>query len=150
MARVQHSNIIMKERRRLTFFGLPFTFKVYILTDKKLIYKEGFLNQIEEEILLYRIVDLSKRRSFSQRIFGLGTLTVLASDKTTPKLELINIKHMDEFHAFLSERVEQERLRVRFRSAEVIDSHSGHFHDGGDGSGDDFLYGGDGVGGGMI
>lgn len=127
MARIKNSSIIIKERRRWLFFGLPFTFKTYTLTDKKLVYKEGFFTTSEDEILLYRILDIGKKRTFMQKIFGLGTLSVTSSDKSMPKLDMINIKHISEYHTFLSENIERERLRVRFRSAEVIET--AHDHD---------------------
>ena len=128
MARVKNSNVIMKERRRLGFLGLPWTFTTYTMTDKKLVITEGFFRTEEDEILLYRIVDLGRSRTLWQKMIGVGTVTIHSSDKTLPKLELKNIKHSKEFMTFLSENVEKERERVRFRSAEIIGG-GGHDHD---------------------
>ena len=121
MARNTRSNVIMKERKRWLFFGLPFTFTTYTLTDKKLIIKKGFFNTEEDEILLYRVLDLSKTRSLLQKLVGIGTLDVHSSDKTSPVVQLYNIRHLDDFYNFLSENVEKERLRVKFRAGEIID-----------------------------
>ena len=46
----------------------------------------GFLNLEEEEILLYRVRDLSVKRSLGQRIFGVGSVLVHSSDKSMPHL----------------------------------------------------------------
>ena len=88
---------LMRERKRWLFFGIPWTFTKYILTKKKLIIEMGLFNSTENEILLYRITDMTLKRSFWQKIFGLGTLIVYAHDKTTPTLEIKNIKHIREF-----------------------------------------------------
>lgn len=110
------------ERRRWLLFGLPFTFTTYTLTNKKLLLKEGFLNTRENEILLYRIVDMTLSRSLPQRLFGLGTLTVEAQDKSHPTLSIRNIRHVREFKELLSNAVEEDKLRLRMRQGELIDS----------------------------
>lgn len=112
------------ERRRWLLFGLPFTFTTYTLTNKKLLLKEGFLNTRENEILLYRIVDMTLSRSLPQRLFGLGTLTVEAQDKSHPTLALRNIRHVREFKELLSNAVEEDKIRLRMRQGELIDSHA--------------------------
>lgn len=118
-------NIIIRERSRLLFLGLPFTFKVYTLTDKQLCYKQGFLNTIEEEIQLYRVIDITKKRNIIQRILGLGTIIVYSNDRTDSQLEIKNIAHYDDFYHYLSESVESERIRYRVRPGEVIDGTPG-------------------------
>ncbi|MDR1001823.1 MAG: PH domain-containing protein [Oscillospiraceae bacterium] len=122
MNRVSASNILIKERKRLLFFALPFTFTTYTLTDKVLITKTGFLNTEEDEIRLHRILDLTVKRSFWQRIMGLGNIEVNSSDKTTPFLVIKNIKHTGTYRALLSEVVEKERFRTSTKTAEVIDA----------------------------
>lgn len=118
-------NIIIKERARLLFLGLPFTFKVYTLTDKQLYYKQGFLNVTEEEIQLYRVIDITKKRNLLQRLVGLGTIIVYSNDRTNSQLEIKNIAHHDEFYHYLSEAIESERIRYRVRPGEVIDGTPG-------------------------
>lgn len=115
-------NIIIKERKRWLFFGLPFTFTVYTLTDKMLIIKTGFLNTTEDEVKLYRIVDMTVRRSLFQRMFGLGTLIVNSKDQSSGNFEIKNIKHVKEFRAFLTEYLERDRSARGMRGAEMIDS----------------------------
>ncbi len=120
----EHSNpaFSVSERKRWLFFGLPFTFTVYTLENKKLILKEGFFNSKENEILLYRIVDMTLSRSLIQKLFGLGSLTIEAQDKTHPSLVIKNIKHVRNFKELLSNAVEEDKLRLRMRQGELIDS----------------------------
>lgn len=119
---------LIKERKRVLFFALPLSFTTYTITEKKLLYKTGFLSTNEDEILLYRVQDMGVKRSLGQRIFGLGTIEVHSQDKTMPVLTIKNIKHVNEFRAILSENVEKEKTRRKFRSTEILDS-DGDFSD---------------------
>ncbi len=111
---------IMRERKRWAFFGIPWTFTKYILTEKKLIIEKGFFHQTVNEILLYRVTDMTLDRTLGQRIFGLGTLTVFSHDKTNPNLVIKNIKHTKDFKDALSEAVEKDRIRMKMRRNEII------------------------------
>ena len=111
---------VIKERKRWLFFGLPFTFTKYILDSKSLKLYKGFFTTTEDDILLFRIMDVSIKRTLFQRIFGLGTMLILSSDKTSPNLEVRNIKHIHEFKNVLDQRVEKDRLRMRFKAGEFI------------------------------
>lgn len=118
---IEQENVLIKERKRVLLFALPFSFTTFTITDKKLIYKKGFLNTNEDEILLYRVQDMGIKRSLAQRLFGLGTVEIHSQDKTCPVLEIKNIKHVKEFRAILSENVEKEKTRRKFRSTEILD-----------------------------
>lgn len=122
--------LLLTERKRWGFFGLPFTFTVYTLTSKRMLIKTGLLHTREEEILLYRVKDVSLSRTLSQKMFGLGNLHIQSSDQTLPKADVVNIKNSREFKEMLSMGIERERLRLRYRATEFID--------GGEDGGDDF------------
>ncbi|MDO4189332.1 MAG: PH domain-containing protein [Lachnospiraceae bacterium] len=104
---------IWSSRKRWVFFGLPFTFTEYTLTKEKLLVDSGFLNKKEEEVRLYRVLDLSLTRSLAQRIFGLGTIICKTSDKSLPILEIVNIRNSKEIKEQLSALVEEERVNKR-------------------------------------
>ena len=78
-------------RDRKRFLGMPLSFTRYMLSEDRLFLSKGFLNVKDEELLLYRIRDISTSRSLLQRMLGVGTVTVLSSDKTNPTLVLKNI-----------------------------------------------------------
>lgn len=121
-------DVKMRERKRWAFLGLPFTFTVYSITDKKLLIKKGFLSRTYDEILLYRITDLQLKNTFAQTLFGLGlgTVVVYSKDTSDGTLEISNIRHARSFYETLSENLERERLRYGVRPSELIG------HDGGD------------------
>ena len=62
-----------RERKRL-WCRLPLTFTLYSFDEERFFIKSGFLNQREDEVRLYRILDISITRTFIQRVFGLGTI----------------------------------------------------------------------------
>lgn len=104
-------------RRRL---GLPLSFTRYSLSEDRLFLETGLLSTHCEEILLYRVRDLSMKISLGQRIFGVGTVIVQSSDKSCPVLELRNIKHPRETKEIIHQAVEQMKLQRRMRVGEVM------------------------------
>ena len=117
-------DVIMKERKRWLLFGIPWTFTKYTLTPKRIILNEGLLRSTENEILLYRIIDIELSKTLFQKIFKLGTVTVKSKDASHPILEIKNIKNSRAFRDSLAEAVENERLRMKVRQGEVYDPQS--------------------------
>lgn len=124
-------DIIWSDRKRLTLFGLPWTFTKYTCTSEKFILESGIFSTKEEEIRLYRIMDLTLERSFLQRIFGLGTIVCDTVDRSTPKLYIQNVKNARNVKEMLSEAVEAERVKKRVSSREYMtaDDDCGHDHE---------------------
>lgn len=114
--------IIVKERKRWLFFGIPWTFTKYTLTNKKLIIEEGLLKSVENEILLYRILDVTYTRNLLQKIFRLGTIEVHSKDKSNPVLYIKNIKNSRRFREMLSTAVEEDKKKRRMRQSEIIET----------------------------
>ncbi len=102
--------VIWADRKRI-FFGLPWSFTSYRLEEEKLIIEKGFLNSTEDEIRLYRIIDLTLTRSFWERICGLGTVHCCSADHTSPEFDLLHIKNPRDVKNRLSEMVEEARIK---------------------------------------
>lgn len=115
------NNVVLSERKRWIFFGLPFTFTKYSVNHKKIIIQSGFFTSYENEILLYRVLDVTLRRTLPQKIFGLGTVIIQSRDKTSPELEVTNIRNAKLFMDTLSELVEEDKLRRNVRHNEIVD-----------------------------
>ena len=109
---------LWEDRKR--YFGLPLSFTRYRLSDDRLFISEGFLNIKDDEVLLYRVRDIDTRRSLWQRLFGVGTVTVLSSDKTMPTLELKNIKDPLFVKELIHKQVEEMKIRRRVRFGEIM------------------------------
>ena len=109
---------IWKDRKR--YFGLPISFTRYALSEDRLFTSVGFLNIKDDEILLYRVRDIDTSRSLGQRIFGVGTVTVMSSDKTMPNLVLKNIKDPIAVKELLHKQVEEMKIKRRVRFGEIM------------------------------
>ena len=109
---------LWKDRKR--YFGLPLSFTRYSLSEDRLFISEGFLNIKDDEILLYRVRDIDTRRSLWQRIFGVGTVIVVSSDKTMPNLVLKNIKDPIMVKELIHKQVEETKIRRRVRFGEIM------------------------------
>ncbi len=113
-------NVIWKDRKRW-LFGLPWSFTRYRLYEDKLVIDTGFFNRREDEVRLYRILDISLNRSFGERLFGLGTIHCCSGDKTSPEFEICRIKKSRELKDLLSDMIETEREKRRVGMREFID-----------------------------
>ena len=122
---------LWSDRKR--YFGLPLSFTRYSLSEDRLFISEGFLNIKDDEILLYRVRDIDTRRSLWQRLFGVGTIIVVSSDKTMPNLVLQNVKDPVFVKELIHKQVEEMKIKRRVRVGEImgneIDDADGEFDD---------------------
>ena len=109
---------IWKDRKR--YFGLPLSFTRYALSKDRLFVSVGFLNIKDDEILLYRVRDIDTSRNLWQRLFGVGTVIIMSSDKSMPTLVLKNIKDPVNTKELIHEQVEEMKIRRRVRVGEIM------------------------------
>ncbi|MDL2327593.1 PH domain-containing protein [Ruminococcaceae bacterium OttesenSCG-928-A11] len=107
MPNTENDDILWKDRKRI--LGLPISFTRYEVTNDRFVMHSGLFSTTTDEMLLYRILDIKMVRKFSQKIFGVGTITLYSADKTHGEHEIKNIKKPNEVRKFLSKIVEQER-----------------------------------------
>ncbi len=115
---VEEKPLLWTDRKR--WLGMPISFTRYALNEDKLLVNTGLINLHEEEVLLYRIRDISVRQSFSERLFGVGTVCVSSTDVTVPHLDLMHIKNPRKVKEVLSKCVELNRQRNNIRSTELM------------------------------
>lgn len=111
--------VVWQDRKRI-IFGLPWTFTKYVLTKEKLLIQTGILSTKEEEVRLYRIMDVTLRRSLAQRLFGLGTIHCCSADKSTPEFDIKWIPNSAAVKEKLSDLVEAERMAKRVSGREFM------------------------------
>ncbi len=112
------SEYLWTDRKR--FMGMPLSFTRYALSEDRLFLSVGFLSIRDDEVLLYRVQDITTRRTLWQRLFRVGSILVTSSDKSQPSLVLKNIKKPLEVKELLHEQVEQMKLSRRIRVGEVV------------------------------
>lgn len=129
MANIEY---IWQDRKR--YFGLPLSFTRYAMSEDRLFTSVGLLNLKDDEVLLYRVRDIDTSRSLWQRLFGVGTVTVMSSDKSMPNMVLKNIKNPIEVKEMIHSQVEDMKIRRRVRFGEIMTSDMD-----GDGEPDDMM-----------
>lgn len=125
----EKEEVLWQDRKR--YLGLPISFTIYSFSPNKFYYKKGIVNVTSEEILLYRVLDITFKQSLWQKIFGVGSVILTTADKSTPILEIKNIKTPDRVRKALSNLVEQRRDEKRVTGKEMFGA-AGIFHDHGD------------------
>jgi len=112
--------LLWKDRKR--YLGMPLSFTKYSMSADRLFFEKGLLSVTFEEIVLYRITDISLKVNLWQRIFGVGTVLVHSSDKTTPHFEIKNIKNPMVVKEMIHKQVEEMKLSRRVRVNELLDA----------------------------
>lgn len=109
---------IWSDKKRI--LGMPISFTRYSLSSDRLFMSKGFFTTTQEEILLYRVRDLSVKQTLGQKIFGVGTVTVHSSDKTNAHLDIKNVKLPFEVKELLHKHIEIMKKENRLRSSEYL------------------------------
>ena len=111
---------LWSDRKR--WMGMPLTFTKYSLSEDRFFIKKGFFNQSFEELLLYRVRDISLKRSLGQRMVGVGTIMLYASDTTTPSVEIKNVKDPEGVKELIHRNVEESKAKRRMRVGEYMEN----------------------------
>ena len=109
-------------RDRKHFMWFPFSFTRYEVRNNRLYTQRGLLSTTYDEVLLYRVLDISMRQTLAQKLFGTGTLILAARANMDGDVILENIKHPREVNDLLSELVEKARDQKRVVGKEFYGS----------------------------
>ena len=117
------------EKKRLLFFGLPWTVTKYIIEEENITIKKGLFTLVEDDTYMYKVQDVKMVRSLMERIFGLSTIICYTGDVTDPELRLIHVKNGAEIKKFINEASERERRKKRTLHTMDIDGSIGDIDD---------------------
>lgn len=95
----------------------------YELTSQRLRIRSGILNKRVDELELYRVKDYSIELPFLLRLVGLGNLTMITSDATSPTVVMRAIPGIEHVREKLRSAVQSERDRKHVRELDM-DSHA--------------------------
>lgn len=65
----------------------------YEVTDDRIEWSRGILDRKVDNLDMFRVVDLSLRRSIFDCIFGIGTVGLITTDKTDPNFSFEKMRH---------------------------------------------------------
>ena len=94
-------------------------FTVYEVTDQRIKLKTGILNQEIDECELYRVRDYKIVKPFFQRIFGLGKIELVTSDRSNSNINLNGIKDPENLYNLIRDNVEKIRRKTGTREIDV-------------------------------
>ena len=91
---------------------LAIRFTIYEVTEQRFIQKTGVLNQKIDELELYRVRDYRIEKPLYLRIFGLGNLILVTSDKSDPRVAILAIKDVENLRDKIRNSVEIARKKT--------------------------------------
>ena len=94
-------------------------FTVYEVTDQRIKLKTGILSQEIDECELYRVRDYKIVKPFFQRIFGLGKIELVTSDRSNSSINLNGIKNPETLYDLIRDNVEKIRRKTGTREIDV-------------------------------
>lgn len=109
----EEKNYAFQERKRVLFFGLPWTFTKYLISDDMITVDSGFLRVEENDCYMYKVQDVKLTATLIERMFGLGTVTCYTGDVTNPQLTIVHVKHAKEIKNYVLKASEEARMRRR-------------------------------------
>ena len=82
------------DRRHILWF--PWTFDVYRVANGRIYCRKGLFNQEENECMIYRVLDISLKRTLLNRICGTGSVILRTKDASDSILTLKNIRNSQQ------------------------------------------------------
>lgn len=115
------------ERKRVLFFGLPFTFTKYAVKEDMITMQTGLFKTVENDCYMYKVQDVQHSATLIEKMFKLGTVTCFTGDTTHPLLQLVHIKNSKTIKDFILDQ--SEKARVKRRTVNMLDIGSGTIQD---------------------
>jgi uncharacterized membrane protein YdbT with pleckstrin-like domain len=94
----------------------------YRLTTQRLFAQTGLIAKHVEEVELFRVKDVTLSQGVLHRMLGVGTVTVLSTDDTAPRLELAGIPEPLAAKEAIRGAFRAARQREGLRTGEFIPS----------------------------
>ena len=102
-----------RERKRIMFLGLPWTFTKYVIKPDVITIKQGFFRIEENDCYMYKIQDVRLTATLMERILHLGTVICYTGDVTDKELKMVHIKNARKIKDYILKASEIARLKRR-------------------------------------
>ncbi|HIX17352.1 MAG TPA: PH domain-containing protein [Candidatus Gemmiger faecavium] len=120
----QATENLWKDRRHILWF--PWTFDVYRIANGRIYTQSGLLSSEENECMIYRVLDISLKRTLLNRLCGTGTIILRTKDASDSILTIKNVKNSQQVKDLISDLVEQERRDKGLLGREMFGAGGGH------------------------
>lgn len=117
---IVEEEVLWRDKKRRLFFSLPWSFTSYELTESKLRISIGFFKKTEDDILLYRISDVTFMQTLGERMAKLGTLCIVSTDASKPEAHLIHVKQARKVKDLIMKKVEEARKKNGVYTSEIV------------------------------
>ena len=81
----------------------------YEITDERIVEQTGILSRKTDETELYRVKDIRLEEPFFLRMFGLSTILLVTSDKSSPLIKVYGVKNGTSLRKELRTLIEARR-----------------------------------------
>ncbi len=112
--------VIWQDRKHFMWF--PISFTKYCVRRGRIFVDRGFFNSVQDQTLLYRIIDIQLRRSLAQKLFGTGTVALITKADINHEILLKNIKNPGKVNDLLSDLIEEARHQKNVVGKEFFSS----------------------------
>lgn len=110
--------------KKRTFLGLPWSFTRYFVTEDKIIIRRGFLNVVEEEVDLYKVIDKRLEMPLGERIVGCATIVMhTKADADNPDVVFKCIKNARDVMKILDDKINASRDKYDIRGRDMYQTH---------------------------
>lgn len=89
------------------------------LTDERIIEQTGVLSRRTDETELYRVKDIRLEEPLLLRMFGLSTIVLVTSDKTSPIIKLRGVKNGNDLRKLIRDAVEVRRDKKGVKDRDI-------------------------------
>jgi membrane protein YdbS with pleckstrin-like domain len=80
-------------------------FRRYRISNYRIDFEKGLIAKNIDTLELWHVEDINFHQSLSDRLMGVGTITVISHDETTPRLELKSLPDARRIFELLKQRV---------------------------------------------
>jgi len=101
------------------WYYLKTKYSLYELTTERLITTKGVFNKSTEQIELYRVKDIRLEEPFLMRIFSLGNILLVTSDKTLGVILLPAMNNPKKLKDDIRYIVEKQREKKGVREMDI-------------------------------
>lgn len=110
---------IFWEDKKRPLFGLPLSFTKYTLYEDRVSRETGILALKQDEVPLFRVMDVSLRQNVFQVVFNVGDVYLYSSDTSNPTFIIRSVLFPKQVLRLIKDHVDEERKKLNVAFMDV-------------------------------